>query len=336
MNIELDRPVRSWNTATVEPGRKFAYWVHTVCAELVELQIMSEQAERFEASMVQKTLGSVSLNLISTSEPQRAWRTKEAICRSRESRFDLLYVRSGTFLFEHYGQRFSVKPNECVLLDSTSPYYFECTERAQSTSVQIPQKWLRSKLAVPEDSVATVISEKTPWGRVLIATLSALTADAIGDLAIPDQMVSEGLGNLLTLAIGRSQHHRTARQRKLLPQMRQMLADQACDPLLTPTKIAKACAISTRHLHSVFAVVGSTFSKELMTIRLDRGLRMLSDPTFAHTSIAEIAQRCGFTDSSHFARRFHERYGVAPRAYRRSTHQSDGAAPVETLTQVAC
>lgn len=318
MCTDFAHQLRYWNTSSAEPGRGFAYWVRTLCDELVELQIKSHQEERFEASMLQKELGLVSLNFIFTSEVQKAWRTSEAICRSRDSRFDLLYVRNGTFAFEHYGQNFTVRPNECVLIDSTSPYSFECSARAESTSLQIPQKWLRSFLAVPEDGVAKVITEHTPWGKALNSTLSALTPESLAELTLPGQMISEQIATLLTLAIGPTRVPVTSRQRKLLPQVRQVLRDHAYNELLTPAKAAKACAISKRHLHALFAAAGSTFSKELMTIRLDRGLRMLADPSFANTSVAEIAQRCGFSDSSHFARRFHQKYGVAPRAYRQS------------------
>jgi AraC-like DNA-binding protein len=67
------------------------------------------------------------------------------------------------------------------------------------------------------------------------------------------------------------------------------------------------------------ATLGTTFSKELMSIRLERARRHLADPQFSHLSISEVGWRCGFTDSSHFARRFHQCYGLSPRAYRRES-----------------
>ncbi len=46
-------------------------------------------------------------------------------------------------------------------------------------------------------------------------------------------------------------------------------------------------------------------------------MRHLGDPRFSDLTVSEIAWRCGFTDSSHFARRFAQRYGILHRAHRR-------------------
>jgi AraC-like DNA-binding protein len=137
--------------------------------------------------------------------------------------------------------------------DNTETYHFTIPEVSTSTSVQIPQKWLRSWIANPEEGVARVFTRDCPWGNTLIAMLDALT-----------------LG------------------------------------------------ISKRYLHSLFAASGTTFCKELMSLRLERAARQLRDPQFANVSVSEIAWRCGFADSSHFARRFCQRYGTPPREYRRS------------------
>ena len=48
--------------------------------------------------------------------------------------------------------------------------------------------------------------------------------------------------------------------------------------------------------------------------------RELEDRRFARVSIADIAWRSGFADPSHFARRFRQRYGIAPALYRRTLH----------------
>lgn len=101
-------------------------------------------------------------------------------------------------------------------------------EVSTSTSVQIPQKWLRSWIANPEEGVARVFTRDCPWGNTLIAMLDAF-----------------------------------------------------------------------------------------ISLRLERAARQLRDPQFTNVSVSEIAWRCGFTDSSHFARRFCQRYGTPPREYRR-------------------
>jgi AraC-like DNA-binding protein len=330
MRTDVARQLRFWSTATVEPGRAFAFWVDTLCSELVELQVKTRQAENFEAWMLQKALGPVSLNFIYTREPQEVWRTREAIGRSGEARYDLLYVRSGTFTFEQYGRGFALGPDECVLIDSTEPYFFTSSECAAGTSLQIPQRWLQSWIAAPQDGVAKVLSGATPWQRALLATLSALNPKSVQDLPLPGEVVCEQVASLLTLAMSPSSAEAAAdRNRKLLPQITQTLRENAHDEALSPAKVARIQGISKRYLHALFAAEGTTFGKELMSIRLERARRHLGDPQLRNLSISQIAWRCGFTCSSHFARRFQQRYGVSPRALRAASERRTVGASVD-------
>jgi transcriptional regulator GlxA family with amidase domain len=52
----------------------------------------------------------------------------------------------------------------------------------------------------------------------------------------------------------------------------------------------------------------------LRTVRVQAAQRMLAGTT---TSIAAIAADTGFTDQSHFTRRFRQSTGLTPAAYRR-------------------
>ncbi|APT32636.1 hypothetical protein MCBMB27_03345 [Methylobacterium phyllosphaerae] len=51
---------------------------------------------------------------------------------------------------------------------------------------------------------------------------------------------------------------------------------------------------------------------------LESAARRLADPACAHLSIGLLAYGCGFAGQAHFVRRFKERHGAAPRAYRQA------------------
>jgi AraC-like DNA-binding protein len=51
-----------------------------------------------------------------------------------------------------------------------------------------------------------------------------------------------------------------------------------------------------------------------------RAKALLEDRRFLRTSIADIAWRSGFSNPSHFARRFRQRFGIAPAQFRRTLH----------------
>jgi len=87
---------------------------------------------------------------------------------------------------------------------------------------------------------------------------------------------------------------------------------------LDPAKVAATLGLSRRYVHLLFAYAGKTFSQELYDCRLRRAQRLLRDKRFDGLGIAEIAWNCGFSEPSHFARRFRERFGATPSAYRQN------------------
>ena len=51
--------------------------------------------------------------------------------------------------------------------------------------------------------------------------------------------------------------------------------------------------------------------------RLERCAEWLRQPSWRDISITQIAFRAGFNNATHFGHVFRERYGVAPREWRR-------------------
>jgi len=96
------------------------------------------------------------------------------------------------------------------------------------------------------------------------------------------------------------------------------LRNTLSDPRLCPASVAAEHRISVRTLHYAFAAAGTTFVEELMQARLQRARELLADPRERALPVIEVAARCGFTDPSHFARRFRRRFGIPPLAFRQA------------------
>jgi transcriptional regulator GlxA family with amidase domain len=96
------------------------------------------------------------------------------------------------------------------------------------------------------------------------------------------------------------------------------LAERASAPNLRAEDIAGAHRISARQVHHIFAAQGTTFSSELMRLRLGRARAMLLDERFRSVPVDEIARRCGFSDSRHFRRRFRQQFEASPASVRLS------------------
>ncbi|MET0417551.1 MAG: helix-turn-helix transcriptional regulator, partial [Actinoplanes sp.] len=91
------------------------------------------------------------------------------------------------------------------------------------------------------------------------------------------------------------------------------------DPQLSPARIARAHAVSVRRLYQVWAASPASLADYVMTVRLEAARSRLSSPSAHPPTIASVARACGFTDMTHFARRFRQRYGLPPREWRRES-----------------
>jgi len=92
------------------------------------------------------------------------------------------------------------------------------------------------------------------------------------------------------------------------------LQDKWAAESISVTEVAAALGISAGHLSRVFKrTTGQTFERYLMMQRVEAAKRMLLEPL---TTIAETAERCGFSDSAYFARVFRKITGSSPSEYR--------------------
>jgi AraC-like DNA-binding protein len=89
------------------------------------------------------------------------------------------------------------------------------------------------------------------------------------------------------------------------------------DPGLGPERIAREHYISVRHLHKLWARNERSLSEWIMSERLEGARRSLAVHACTSATIGAIARRWGFTDSTHFSRRFRGAYGLSPREWRR-------------------
>jgi AraC family transcriptional regulator, positive regulator of tynA and feaB len=307
-------PARRWSTDEVA-DRPFSYWVDTVCDRFLELDIDSPVREHFRAQLDQTDLGPATASWL-CADAQRVRRTPAKIARSQPS-FLLMQLRAGRVRIRQAGCVTPLHPGECILLDGAQPYEVECPEATRSCVLRLADDWLRRRVRSPE-RLAPRHFAGAGWSGALCAAVASLDIDSCDTLALPRGEVADHIAALLKLALGQEPRESGGGQHlreRLLRALRQGLAD----PELSPAAVAAEQHVSVRTLHYAFAAAGTSFIEELMQARLLRGRDLLADPHLRDLPVIEVAARCGFTDPSHFARRFRRRFGVAPVAFRRGT-----------------
>lgn len=129
------------------------------------------------------------------------------------------------------------------------------------------------------------------------------------------------IAELLLLAIARTPPVRGERAGgekahvdRLLPAIDRLR--RAPGTAITLEEAASLCSLSTTYFSRRFkAVFGMNFMLYARIYRLHLAARRISS---TRQSVSEIAYDLGFSSPSHFTHRFHERFGMTPRAYRGS------------------
>jgi AraC family transcriptional regulator, positive regulator of tynA and feaB len=306
---------QSWSTEHLLPGKALSYWRDVICENLLQMHIRSSQEQAFFGHIKKQALGPIKVNFISVSE-QKVWRERSVGCYAKDHLFHLIHVRNGVQLAEQYGRRLKVEAGDCLLIDCLAGFEFDFPQGVEALVLEIKRDWLKGWLAAPEDAAARLIDGRSGWGATLASALSNVTPKTVAASGLPPTVVAEQIVTLLALATPHQDSTPTTHKRSLLRRVTETIRERCHEPDLDPATVAAALGLSRRYVHMLFASTGTTFSHELYACRLHRAERLLCDKRFDGLGIAEIAWSCGFSEPSHFTRRFRERFGFSPSAYR--------------------
>ena len=304
-----------WSTEAAQHVDRAAYWRQAICEAIFELDFQAA-SNAVSARLRQYKLGAVKLSEVSISTGHEVIRSVEAAARGVMPRFNLNYIRTGSWSIVHRGQRFSLAAGELVLLDNREPYHVRAESGTDHICVHLPVEWLRCWMPDPESCVAVPIGRDGPWQHTLSALLedAVLLADRSNEF---NNLCAQQIAGALCLALGNVRKSATSHQTsQVLDRIRSTLADMFCNSELEAGNVAAALRISSRYLHKVLAKGGTTYGAELIRLRLERAKQMLEDGRFNALPVSEVGFRCGFCDPSHFSRRFKRDTGMNPGAYR--------------------
>jgi len=108
-----------------------------------------------------------------------------------------------------------------------------------------------------------------------------------------------------------------------LRQAKQILISRLDEPI-SLAELARACKLSPGHFARAFRqTTGQPPHRWLMVQRIEKAKQLLVDSTL---SLAQIAQKCGFADQSHFTRVFAQLAQSSPGQWRRHWRSGPAAA----------
>jgi AraC-like DNA-binding protein len=284
---------------------------------VAEMTIDTTCGNGFRAEWTRFGLGPIDINNFRTSE-QTITRSADMVRRTTEEVFALSYMQRGSALVNTNGMDIYVPEGGFILVSHANPYTMQFPEGAVAMTAHMRDSWLRRWVPQPETMVAKPM-DASHWGSPLAAMLATIDRTGLGDAALPRSEIADQLGSFLSLMNGTATCSESLYKSDLLSRARRIMRDRLEDLEFNPMALARELGMSKRYVHKLFASDRTTFGVELSEIRLNRAAQMLRDPRYVTYRVADIAYACGFSDPSHFARRFRDRFAATPLAYRKSS-----------------
>lgn len=318
-------------TRDLPESERFDYWCSLTTETLTPTVLSSDHAENFQADLRLVDLGAVQLSKL-RYPPLRTNRTPKLIRRSDAECYQAMLNLRGCHRLVQGGRDVTSAAGELMLYDTSRPWQGDAWSDSGHISgimVQVP----RALVPLPYERIRSLTGTRIPAGdgvgALLAGCLRQMAADAHSYTPADASRLAVVTVDLLTALCARyleveqqlpfETHHHA-----LILRIRSFIERRLADPNLTPTLVAAAHNISTRHLHRLFQAQGLTVAGWIRQRRLERCYRDLSDPRQAQRTVQAVAARWGFVDKAHFSRTFRAAYGMSPGDLRRVSQDRRG------------
>jgi AraC-like DNA-binding protein len=234
--------------------------------------------------------------------------------------------QAGTATASARGRQLALSAGDAVLMSSSEVTKFSRCDKGSSWTLRLSRSVLSSLVVNGEDTVMRCIPQRTESLQMLVEYTRTLL-DGAG-LATPAlrQLAVSHIYDLVALTLGATREaDELARARGVraarLEAAKSFIAENSHRPNLSVGLVAAHFGVTTRYLQRLFEGDGMTFSEFLLSRRLTRAHRMLSEPQFSAHAVSTIAYDTGFGDLSYFNRSFRKLYGTNPLGVRRAVNE---------------
>jgi AraC-like DNA-binding protein len=296
---------------------KLSQWQQSAWMETGHARSRLIQATSFDGFLEYGTLGEIKLYKL-TVTPHRVMSSNEpGILASRGLVKAILQVR-GTTHYEQLGRQVLLKPGSWMLRDMDLPYSIDIQEHCELIALILPQSAITSSLFDVRDLCLRSFSGTNGLGHI-IHDLIQNTFREFGELnesMVPD--LASTITQLLRLYLLQvsPEQNPQALCEVLRERVRRYINSHLRAPDLSLDQIGRAMHCTKRYLHKVFEEEDVSISKYILDLRLDRCRDALRSVAAKEESITDIALSWGFSNSAHFSRAFHKRFGISPSLFR--------------------
>jgi AraC-like DNA-binding protein len=230
----------------------------------------------------------------------------------------LVYLNDGAARYRQNGREIEARPGDVVLTENNQAGSFLLHTQVHSLNLRFSRDRLLPLLGADTLSSGNLpILRQSPALDFLrkyagvVESGTTLTSPQTRKLAV------DHLYDLAALAIGANREGEAIAKRRglraaRLRAIKATIVKNLDQRNLSAGAVALRHGITQRYLQMLFEAEGTTFSEFVLSQRLKRAHRLLSDQAFDSQSISSIAFEVGFNDLSYFNRTFRRYFGVTP------------------------
>jgi AraC-like DNA-binding protein len=285
------------STDLLQPKLRFAFWSDVVCRTFTTLDCRTADRAGFRANLCSRSIAGISVARVDVT-PSGVARTADLIRSNHDDAHIVMLQISGIARVQQGERTRMMSPGELDVVQADRPYVLD-----------FPRVFSQYVIKLPRAS--------QPVGSAISPTAARLVRSLARDLLDPD-VEPDGICDDVTaramqeLLCGYSAEHRFSRHPPdLYGKTMAMIRDKMFEPRLCRDRVAEQLGVSVRTLARAFAMHGTTFERSLWNCRLEAAHEALLTSRVG-ASITDVAVRHGFSDSSHFTRRFKARFGTTP------------------------
>ncbi len=304
--------IKRFATEYVPPAQRLRYW-NDIADDVFGGTHVDAENYSFNGTMLTWRIGPLEMARPSASGSE--------VRRRRSTQADesvvLHLVSRGRGRHSQRNREIELNPGDFAV--SSTEYDYACHFGPHELIVvEFSKAPLQERLGSVEDMLCRRIGSSTPATGMFCDFLLSLWRNGEQCVAEPGwhDDVADMFYDMLASAM-RYQHAGSfiERDNKLRRRIEAFIESRLADPELRTHHIAAELGLSDRAIQQMFAAAGTTPSGFIMERRLRKAAdRLRARP---HASITEVAFETGFSDSSYFGRCFRQRFGTAPRTWRR-------------------
>jgi AraC-like DNA-binding protein len=326
----MEAGLQSYSTRGVAPHRRIDFWNEQVSGAITALQVLPARDGEFDARLNTTEFAGIKFVQVACS-PIRVMHTPERAHRLVEPVYLIQLQRDGSCIHRGLNTELQLEPGDFCLCDNTLPYEQILGSWHDVLILRLPQAALRRRLPMPEVFLNRLMSGHGGTSGLVSkfinlfweqcrSGIETVSGEKIVD-SICDLLAAAFLDSEKTLLAGSTVQ--TMWRLRICRYIDQNLGQSD----LSPARVARHFRVSPRYIHKLFEHQEEPVSRYILRRRLEATHRSLTDLGQSSKTVSAIAYEWGFSNTTHFARVFRERYGATPSALRRRSPDTAAAAP---------